>query len=113
MRYVKVLGLKGYGGRYDSERNLILVDFSHGLLNAFVTSFHEALHKINDILGVQDNVDLLESILIMLIKQRKFLLHLFFQTSDVIYLDKTGKPYVMSKRSGKWERYDFDPWELE
>lgn len=82
-------------------------------LSAFLTSFHEFIHKITDSLGLEDNLDLLQSIFDMAIKEGKLRLGLFFQNDEVIYFDESGKPYVMRKINEKWTRIEFDPWQLK
>jgi len=92
MRYVKVRGLtekKDLKGYYSSERNLIVVDFSRGLLQAVWTSFHEALHKILDVLGVEDWLDLFDPLMrLSNLKNPKRWLELFaavFFTEPQVY----------------------------
>ena len=62
MRYVKALNLRkrNLRGFYDGEKNLIVVDFDAGLLNAVLVSFHEFTHKILDFLRIEDWLDLFD-----------------------------------------------------
>lgn len=63
MKYVKASNLldrKNQAGYYDRERNIIVVDFSQGTPQAILTSGHEFLHKVFDVLSVEDWVDLLD-----------------------------------------------------
>jgi len=36
-----------------------------------------------------------------------------FGQSEIIYFDKSGRPYRMIKVNGKWHRIEFDPWDLQ
>lgn len=112
MKYVKVLGLKEHLGRYDREKNLILVDYSHGFLAAFLVSFHEAIHKIIDFLSILDTLDFFDC-LFNLAKKGKLPSLQVFRLTEVIYFDKSGSPYRMVKANGEWIRVDYDAWELE
>lgn len=58
-RYVKVLGLIDQAGYYDNQSKTIVVDFRHGILRGVITSFHEFLHKILDMLPIEDWVDII------------------------------------------------------
>lgn len=113
MKYVKVLGLKNYRGIYDKEENLILVDFGHGILTAVMTSFHEAIHKIIDILKIEDALDFFDSLFFLYIAKGELPPLKLLECNEVEYLDKNGTPYRMVKVDGEWIRVDYDAWELE
>jgi len=66
MKYVKVLGLlekKSLYGYYNPKRNVVVIDFSEGMFHAILWSYHEFLHKIFDVLPVEDWLDLLDPLL--------------------------------------------------
>jgi len=72
MRYVKVLDLRKRNllGFYNHEENLMVIDFSGGILQAIVISYHEFSHRILHSLQIEDWVDLFDPLFTMSILKK-------------------------------------------
>lgn len=99
MKYVKVLGLldkEKIAGYYDFEKNVIVVDFGHGMLQAFLTSYHEFLHKTLDFFPIEDWVDLLHPLISIYVlgkprEWRRLFKILFFTERQTYYPLEDGQ----------------------
>jgi len=94
MRYVKVLGLRKRSllGFYNHERNLMVIDFSGGILQATITSYHEFLHRIFSNLRIEDWVDLFDPLFtISIIKKPRTWWRLF----KVVFFMKPQRYYPL------------------